>query len=138
LLARNSRFARFTCPIGIDPAGGVDRAHIRQQGAEFVEGAEIRGRSSQDIDEGGLGIRSPIERAKENRAFDLGLNGLVLEAVTRESILKLLQSRFLRQSGRPQAIAAGNAARDCRVLLRSVHGACKARCRGFAVIPLVR
>jgi len=117
--------------LGIDPAGGVDSAHIRQQGAEFVEGAEIRGRCSQDIDEGLLGILPPIEGPKQNRALDLGFEDLALDAMTREEILKLYQFRFLRQSGRPVAVAAGNPVRDCRLLLRSGRGACKARRRGL-------
>ncbi len=85
----------------IDAAGGVDRAHIRQQRPEFVERAEIGRRPSQDIDEGLLGVLSPVERAKQHRALDLGIAGIDLDAATRDQILKLSQPRFLRQTGSP-------------------------------------
>ena len=49
--------------LRIDPAGGVDGPHIRQQGPEFVEGAEMGGRSAQDVDEGLLGIQPPVKGA---------------------------------------------------------------------------
>ena len=49
--------------LRIDPAGGVDGPHIRQQGPEFVEGAEMGRRSAQDVDEGLLGILPPVKGA---------------------------------------------------------------------------
>ena len=77
----------MTCPIGlsgwwsdrlrIDPAGGVDRAHLRQQRPEFVERAEIGRRLAQDIDEGVLGVLPPVEGAEQHRALDFGFDGIV-------------------------------------------------------------
>jgi hypothetical protein len=78
--------------LGIDAAGGVDGAHIRQQRPEFVERAEIGRCSSQDIDEGLLGILRPVEGAKQNRALDFGFNGIATGTPTRKQILKLSQS----------------------------------------------
>ena len=95
----------------IDAAGGIDRAHVRQQRPEFVERAEIRRRPPQDIDEGLLGVLSPVERAEQDRALDLGIDGAALNGVTRQFVLKLSQPRFLRQPGRPAAIGAVNSRR---------------------------
>ena len=64
----------------IDAAGGVDGAHIRQQCPEFVERAEIGRGPAQDIDEGGLGVLSPVEGAEQNCALDLGIAGVALDA----------------------------------------------------------
>ncbi len=42
----------------IDPAGRIDRAYLRQQCAEFVEGTEIRRCLAQYLDKGLLRIRT--------------------------------------------------------------------------------
>jgi hypothetical protein len=78
--------------LGIDAAGGVDGAHIRQQRPEFVERAEIGRGSPQDIDEGLLGILRAVEGAEQNRALDFGFNGLGAAALARKQSLELSQS----------------------------------------------
>ncbi len=87
----------MTCAIGlagwwaialrINAAGGVDRAHVRQQGAEFVQRAEILRRLAQDIDEGLLGFLPPVEGAEQNRALDFAVDGVAV--AMREQIFKL-------------------------------------------------
>ena len=109
--------------LRIDAAGGVDRAHVREQRSEFVERGEIRRRPPQDIDEGLLGVLLPVERAEQNRALDLGIDGVAVGGVTRQQLVELPQPRFLRQPGRPAAIGAVNSRRGRRVLLQSGHDA---------------
>ena len=87
----------------IDAAGGVDRAHIRQQRSEFVERGKIGRRPPQDVDEGLLGVLLPVECAEQDRALDLGIDGVRPGGVTRQLVLELLQPGFLRQPGRPAA-----------------------------------
>ena len=103
--------------LRIDAAGGLDRAHVRQQRPEFVERGKIRRCSPQDIDEGLLGVLLPVERAEQNRAFDLGVDGAALDGGTRQQIVQLSQSRFLRPPGSPAPVGAGSAMREGGVLL---------------------
>ena len=53
----------------IDAAGGIDCAHPGEQRAEFVQGAEMRGRAPQDRDEGVLGILMPVQRRQQHRSL---------------------------------------------------------------------
>ena len=62
-----------------------------------VERGKIRRRPPQDIDEGLLGVLVPVERAEQNRALDLGVDAGAVYDVTRQSVVELLQPRFLRQ-----------------------------------------
>jgi hypothetical protein len=105
--------------LRIDPAGGVDRAHLRQQGAEFVQRAEMRRRPSQDVDKGLLGVLPPAEGAEQHRALDFGIDGNAGAAWAREVLLKLPQPGFLRQTGRPAGIAFDDVMQGSRVLSRS-------------------
>jgi len=77
--------------LRIDAAGGIDRAHIRQQGPEFVQRTEVRRRPPQNIDKGLLGVFPPIEGAEQDRALDLALDHTVACGVTGELLLKLSQ-----------------------------------------------
>jgi hypothetical protein len=97
--------------LRIDAAGRIDRAHVRQQRPEFVERGKIRRRPPQDIDKGLPGVLFPVERAEQDSALDLGLDGAALDGVTRQFVLKLPQPGFLRQPGRPAAIGAVNSRR---------------------------
>jgi hypothetical protein len=36
-----------------------------------------------------LGVQSPVERAEQNRALDFGIDGVTLDEMTRQQILKL-------------------------------------------------
>ena len=78
--------------LRIDPAGGVDRAHLGQERAEFVQRAEMRRRAPQDIDEGLLGVLPPVQRAEQHRALDLGVDGIASRA-RRASISSSCRSR---------------------------------------------
>jgi hypothetical protein len=93
--------------LGIDAAGGVDRAHPGQKRSEFIERTEIRRPPAQDIDEGELRLLPPVQRPKQGRALDLGRDGT--GAVRpRDLIVKFAQPRFLREPRGPIArIAAG-------------------------------
>ena len=74
----------------IDPASGIDRAHIGEQCPEFIERAEIGGLPSQDVDEGLLGILPTVEGAQQNRALDLDIDSAgLLDGLAREPIVKL-------------------------------------------------
>ena len=75
--------------LRIDAAGSVNGSHIRQQGPEFVEGAEMGRRSAQNVDEGPLGVLPPVESAQENRAFDFGADRVGLHRLARQHILEL-------------------------------------------------
>ena len=94
--------------LGIDAAGGIDRAHMRQQRPEFVQRAEILGRPAQDIDEGELRLLSPIEGAKQYGALDFGCDGIARGRRHRQQIIELPQPQFLRQPRRPAAAVAGS------------------------------
>jgi hypothetical protein len=78
------------------------------------------GRFAQDIDESLLGVLWPVQRSEQNRALQLGIDGVVLGGSTRQPILELCESRLLRQPGSPAA-AAGRAGKDSRVLNWSGH-----------------
>ena len=71
---------------------------------------------SQDIDEGQLGILSPVEGAEQNGALDFDIDGIAPHRLMRELIVKLPQPGFLSQAGSPVAIAAGNVSHESRVL----------------------
>ncbi len=75
--------------LRIDTAGGVDGPHIRQQGPEFVEGAEMGRRSAQDVDEGLLGVLPPVEGPEEHRALDFVPDRIGRDRLARQQILKL-------------------------------------------------
>ena len=105
----------------VDPAGGIDGAHIGQQRSEFVERAEMRRQPAQDIDEGLLRLLPPVERAEQRRAFDLGIDGLVVATPMHQQFIELPQPRFLRQPGSPAA--AGSIGRRRRVLFMGGHDA---------------
>ena len=75
--------------LRIDAAGGVDRAHVREQRSEFVERGKIRRRPPQDIDEGLLGVLLPVERAEQNRALDLGIDAGAVCGATPELVFEL-------------------------------------------------
>ena len=109
--------------LRIDAAGGLDRAHVRQQRSEFVERGKIRRRPPQDIDEGLLRVLVPVECAEQNRALDLGVDRGSPGGVTRQFVVELPQPGFLRQPGCPAAIGAGDSRRGRRVLLQSGHDA---------------
>jgi hypothetical protein len=115
----------------INPAGGVDRADVRQQVSELVEGAEVGRRPSQDCDQGLSRIRPPVEGSEQDRALDFSCDGVVFSALARQQVVELLQSRFPRQPERPVMIAAANAVRDWRILFRSGHGARRLSLDGF-------
>ena len=76
----------------VDAAGGANSAHIRQQRPEFIQCAEIFRRPPQDIDEGLLGILSPVERTEQNRTLDFGVNGIGPDGTLRQQFLELPQS----------------------------------------------
>ena len=105
----------------IDAAGGLDRAHVRQQRSELIERGKIRRRPPQDFDEGVLGVLLPVERTQQDRALDLGVDRGSPGGVTRQFVLELPQPGFLRQPGRPATIGAVDSGRGRRVLLRSGH-----------------
>ncbi len=107
--------------FGIDAAGGVDRAHVRQQVSERVEGAEVRGRSLQDRDEGLLGFLPAVEGAEQHRALDFNPDEVGSGGRARDQLIELLQSRLLRLPGSPAAITVVHAACDSRVLFRFGH-----------------
>ncbi len=125
---RNRIFGMVGDRLRID-AGGVDRAHVRQQGAEFVQRAEMLRRLSQDIDEGLLGVLLPVEGAEQNRALDRAVDDVALAAPTREQVLDLSQSGFLRQPWRPGALAAGNVTQRSRVHGSRVLFLIRSRCQ---------
>ncbi len=104
--------------FGINPAGGVDSAHIRQQVSELVEYAEVRRRPSQNRDEGLLGFLPPVEGAEQHRALDFNPDGVGFGGLARDEVVELLQPRLLRLPGRPAATIVANAACDSRVLFR--------------------
>ena len=79
------------------------------------------GRPAQDIDEGLLGILTPVERAEQNRALDFAIDGFALGGMTRQQIVQLPQSRLLRQPGSPASVGAGMAGRGGRFLFQSGH-----------------
>ena len=87
--------------LRIDAAGGVDRAHVRQQRSEFVERGKIRRRPPQDIDEGLLGVLLPVERAEQNRALDLGIDRGSVGGVTRQFVVELLSAALPAPAGAP-------------------------------------
>ena len=94
--------------LGIDPAGGIDRAHLGQQRSELVQRAEILRRPVQDADKGLLRFLPPVQRAQQYRALDFGRHRHRLAAgATRQQIVELTQPRLLRQPRRPAALVRG-------------------------------
>ncbi len=114
--------------LRIDAAGGVDRPHIRQQRAEFIESAEMRGRCSQDFDEGLLGFLPSIKGAEQNRALDFGLDGIAAAGLARQQIFDLPQASIPAPAGEPsRACCRQCQAREPRSL------SVRSRCAGFDV-----
>ena len=67
--------------LGIDAAGRVDRTHVGEQRAEFVQRAEMRWRPAlEDADEGLLCGLAAVECAKQGRALDLEWDGIVFSS----------------------------------------------------------
>jgi hypothetical protein len=98
--------------LGIDAAGGVDRADLREQGPELVQRAEMRGRPAQDVDESLLGFPAPVEDAKQRRAFDFEFDAIAAARLPREQSFELGHSRILREPRGPAGLAGGDIARD--------------------------
>ena len=122
--------------LGIDPAGGVDRAHAGQERPEFIERAEMGRRPPQDVDEGLLGVLPPVERAKKHRALDPGVDGVVTGRPMRQQVFQLLQSGFLRQPGRPAGSIADCVLQRSRALFQSGHDAPRFDIEGPSTAPL--
>ena len=79
---------------------------VVEQRSEFVERAEIGRLPAQDVDEGLLGVLLPVERAEQNRALDLGIDGVSPGGMTRRSVVQLLSRASCASRGRPAAIGA--------------------------------
>ena len=60
--------------LRVNAAGGVDRAHLGEQGAEFVQGAKMSGPPLQDGDEGEFCFVAPVERRKQDGALNTPLD----------------------------------------------------------------
>ncbi len=89
----------------IDPAGGVDRAHLGQQRPEFVQRAEIGRRLPQDRDKGVLRVLASIERSEQYSSFDFEMDGVASCALMCEQVVELSQPGLLRQPRRPAGAA---------------------------------
>ena len=60
--------------LRVNAAGGVDRAHLGEQGAEFVQGTEMGRPILQDGDEGEFRFVAPVERRKQDGALNTPLD----------------------------------------------------------------
>jgi hypothetical protein len=87
--------------LGIDAAGGIDRALRREQRAKFVERAEMGRVPAQNIDERRLRVLAAIERAEQRRALDFDRYVRLDIGLANEQAIELAQPRFLREAGSP-------------------------------------
>ena len=106
--------------LGIDPAGGLDRAHLGQQRPEFVQCAEIFRGSPQDFDESPLRFSSTIQRSQQYGALNFGPDRISRSRLARQQIDELTQPCLLHQPGRP-ALLLGAVRQDNGVWLQSGH-----------------
>jgi hypothetical protein len=93
-------------------------------------------RPAQDIDEGLLGVLPPVESAEQNRALDLGIDGIIAGAPMRQQVFQLRQSGFLRQPGSPAARATGSVPRGSHALCQSGHDAYRFAIGELSIAPL--
>jgi len=105
--------------FGIDAAGGIDRAHFGEQGAKFIQRAEMGRPPLQDGDEGEFCVVAPVERRKQHGAFDCVCERRLAVGILLQEGFELLEPRELRQTRRPALIPLDNRRRNGLAQLRA-------------------